>query len=268
MRIFGSVGLSGGARSADPRHSDVSVLRERRAHRERERRAAHSLQGSLISLAALVGTDVKDPLGNTVGRLRDVLVHWTSRTAHPFVTAVLLRAGKNDVLIGSRWVEISAPCTVRLRTPSLYARAAERHPVDVALAHDVLDRQLVDSGGTQMVRPADVYLTVVDGAIELIGIEVGARALLRRLGPKRLRGRLRPERVVDWATVRSFSPARVDGNTARGRRLELAGQAGAGLALDVAAGEMHELAASEVQAALRASRGEAEDAHEHGESPA
>ena len=81
-----------------------------------------------------------------------------------------MRAGKRDVLIRARWLELFPPATARLRSSEAYARAVERHPADVALAHDVLDHQVVDSVGTQIVRPADVYLANVDGRIEAVGI--------------------------------------------------------------------------------------------------
>jgi hypothetical protein len=70
------------------------------------------------------------------------------------------------------------------------------------------------------VRPADVYLATVDGRVELVGIDVGVRTLLRRLGPKRLRSRLqlcRPSpagydhRVRGWGSQRNpdaVEPAR------------------------------------------------------------
>jgi hypothetical protein len=156
------------------------------------------------------------------------------------------------VFIGARWIEAS-PSSVVLRSSKAYAVAIERHPADVALAHDVLDRQVVDAEGFQIVRPADVYLATVDGRVELVGIEVGVRALLRRLGPKRLRSRFRPGSVIDWATIRSFSPARADGVRPPGRRSDLAGQAGTGLALDGATGEVRRLRPSDIEAALKAS---------------
>ena len=123
----------------------------------------------------------------------------------------------------------------------------------------MLDRQVVDRDGKQLVRPADVYLAAFDGRVDLVGIEVGPRALLRRIGPRRLRGRVRPERVIDWATIRSFSPVRADGIRARGHRSALAGQTGSVLELDVAAGEMRELRASEIEAALQSDTDEPKD---------
>ena len=237
--------------AAAARFHAVAQVREQRARRWRESAAAHALEGSLISLAAVLGTHVRDPAGDSVGRLVDVVVHWTSADAYPSVTAIVVRAGRRDVLIGARWVEASGPSSVRLRSSAAYARAVERHPADVALAHDVLDRQVVDNDGTQLVRPADVYLAAIDGRIDLVGIEVGPWALLRRIGPRRLREHVRPARVIDWATIRSFSPVRADGVGSRGRRSELAGRTGAVLELDVAAGELRALRASDIEAALR-----------------
>jgi hypothetical protein len=229
-------------------------VRERRERTARDRVAARALEGALVSLAALLGTNVEDPDGRTVGRLVDVVVHWTKSTSYPTVSSVVIRAGHNDLVVGVRWVTIAPPNTVRLRSAAAHVRAATRHPAEVALAHDVLDRQVVDAEGVQIVRPSDVYLAPMNDSIELIGIEIGPGALLRRLGPKRLRSRLRPQRVIDWATIQGFAPARSDGDPSHGHRSDLAGQAGAGLVLDVSAGEIRRWHASEVQAALEAAQ--------------
>jgi sporulation protein YlmC with PRC-barrel domain len=238
---------------ASSRSREIGKLREQRERRASENLAARELEGSLISLAALLGGDVKDAAGSTVGRLQDVVVRWTKEEPYPPVTGILVRIGRSDVLLGARWIEISSASSVRLCSSKVYARAIERHPADVALAHDVLDRQVVDAAGFQIVRPADVYLATVDARVELVGIEVGIQALMRRLGPKRLRSRFRPRRVIDWATIRSFSPARGDGVRSGGRRSDLAGRAGSGLVLDGAAGEVRRLHASDIEAAMKSS---------------
>lgn len=236
--------------------NELAKLREQREQRARETVAAHALRGSLFSLAAVLGTEIVDSQGRSVGRLRDVVVRWTKGGSYPAVTGIVVRAGKRDAVIGARWVELSGPSSVRLRSSAVYARGTDRHPADVALAHDVLDRQVVDAEGVQIVRPSDVYLATVDGRIDLVGIEVGLRALLRRLGPKRIRSHFRPARVIDWATIRSFSPSRRDGATSAGRRTDLAGQTGSGLVLDGAAGAVRRLRASDIEAALRATQGD------------
>ena len=249
--------LPGRGRADAPglRSSAMMHVRERRAQAARDRVAARALGGSLISLAALLGSNVEDPEGQTVGRLHDVVVSWTKPETYPTVSSIVVRTGHRDVGIGARWVTIAPPNTVRLQSSAVYARVAERRPADVALAHDVLDRQVVDAEGVQIVRPSDVYLAPIDGRIDLIGVEIGPGALIRRLGPKRLRGHVRPQRVLDWATIRGFSPARTEGMRSRSRRTDLAGRAGAGLVLDASAGDVRRLHPSELKAALEAAEG-------------
>jgi uncharacterized protein YrrD len=230
----------------------LAEFRGRREKHTRDRLAARQLEGSLLSLAALLGSDVKDVDGNTVGKLHDVIVRWTAGAPYPRMTAIVVRAGKRDVLIGARWIEMRPPASVRLRSSHAYARSAERHPADVALAHDVLDHQVVDSAGTQIVRPADVYLAEIDGGVQVMGIEVGIGALLRRVGPSFLRSRIRPQQVIDWRDIASFAPARPDGSRPRGRRSDMAGRPGAGLALGGSAGDVKRLSPSEVRTVLRA----------------
>jgi|GEM_PF-4515076 len=232
------------------RFRGLARLRRQREARARQTTAARALQGSLMSLAALLGSEVRDPDGRSVGRLSDVVVHWTTRGAYPTVKAIVVKIGKGEVVVGARWLEIASPSAVRLRSARAYASAVERHHDDVALAHDVLDRQVVDAGGVQIVRPADLYLAAVGDRIELVGIEVGIGALARRLGPKRLRSRVRPARVIDWGSVSAFAPPRAEGDAPRGRRSEIAGEAGVGLELDRGATEVRRLRSSDVQAAL------------------
>jgi sporulation protein YlmC with PRC-barrel domain len=229
----------------------ITRLRERLERREREKVAARELEGSLLSLASLIGRSVKDPDGHSIGELRDVIVNWSEHDAYPPMTAVVVRTGKRDVMISARWLEVSAPSSVELRATKAYARSVARRSGDIALAHDVLDHQVVDSAGTQVVRPADVYLAAVHDRVELVGIEVGPRALVRRLGPRRLRGRIRPQRVIDWGSIDGFVARPGELTRSRGRRSSLAGRPGAGIELSGTAAEVKPIAPSVVQDALR-----------------
>jgi sporulation protein YlmC with PRC-barrel domain len=237
-------------------HGRAARLRDARIRRMSEATSARELSEQFVSLAAVLGVRVTDASGRSVGRLRDVVVHWTEASTHPPVTGIVVRSGESDFFVGSRWIELDPPASVRLRSSSAYAHRVERDPGDVALAGDVLDRQVVDQDGVELMRPADIYLTRIGGRTELAGFDIGVVALVRRLGPRRLRTCLRTARVIDWATVRSFSPSRPQAG-GRGRRDELAGAAGTGLALGQSAEEVHAMRPGEVDAALRKAREEA-----------
>jgi hypothetical protein len=65
----------------------------------------------------------------------------------------------------------------------------------------VLDTQIVDVAGQRLARVADVVLTrTPDERLELVGVEVGMGAVLRRLGLRRLATRAGDD-VVAWADL-------------------------------------------------------------------
>jgi hypothetical protein len=78
-------------------------------------------------------------------------------------------------------------------------------PSLVALARDVLDRQIVDVAGLDVVRVSDLALGLGSGGIRLVGVDVSARTLLRRLGPAAMRRRVAADRLYDWAAVGALS---------------------------------------------------------------
>lgn len=63
---------------------------------------------------------------------------------------------------------------------------------EVLLARDVLDGRVYDISRRRMVRVAEVWLDVRDGAANVAGVEVGARAALRRLRPRGLPSEVPP----------------------------------------------------------------------------
>src|SRR5262249_7934594 len=156
----------------------------------------------------LVGRPVVDPTGKRVARVSDVVVHWESGTAHPPVTGVLVRVEKGLATLSPAEVTLTQ-AMVQARRPQLTAALPARREGDVALARDVLDRQLIDVNGVQVVRAADVYLARGLSTWELAGIDVGARALLRRLFPKR-RVCPPPDRALDWLDLQAFVPRFAD----------------------------------------------------------
>jgi hypothetical protein len=61
------------------------------------------------------------------------------------------------------------------------------------LREALFDRQIVDLDGRRVIRVGDVVLHANAGQLEVVAVEVGAAAVLRRLGFSRLAGRLEPQ---------------------------------------------------------------------------
>jgi Mg2+ transporter MgtE len=77
----------------------------------------------------------------------------------------------------------------------------------VLLATDVLDRQVVDVEGKKLRRVNDLKLARTNGSYRLIGVDIGATGLLRRLGIERMVERvgIHPEEnYIAWTDVDSI----------------------------------------------------------------
>ncbi|MDE3205284.1 MAG: magnesium transporter [Acidobacteriota bacterium] len=182
----------------------------RSARRQRQKRllAVRSVRESLISLAGLVGSPAINQAGQPIGRVADVVARWDGQEAYPAVTGLILRIGGRRSFAPMDQVDEVTHQWVKFRSARLSLDEFARREGEVLLGRDVLDHQLVDVDGKQVIRPADLYLaqTPAPGGqvLRLVGVDVSAQTLLRRLGPKRWRGTPTPERVIDWATIRPF----------------------------------------------------------------
>ena len=216
----------------------------------RARREAHAAQraaGELISLARLVGKPVRDLSGRRVGTVDDLTVRWLDDDTHPPVTGVIVRVGQGLAHVDIAAVELHHDAVVR-RTARVVVDTPTRHPGDVALRRDVLDHQLVDVAGAQVVRAADLYVAVTAGAASLVGVDVGLRAYLRRVLPAGGPARPSPVRMIDWAELVAFVPRSADeaADDGPGARTAAAGEVGGAVRLSVGAHELHTLSAGEL----------------------
>jgi sporulation protein YlmC with PRC-barrel domain len=215
-----------------------------------ERLAAHrGMPDQAISVAHLIGRPVTDAAGTRLGVVNDVVARWDPGVTYPPVTGVLVKVGRGFAVVGSPDAAFTQTGVQLQADRQVVARAA-RADGDVALARDVLDRQLVDVAGVQVVRASDVYLLNREGRLELAGIDVGLRALARRLltRPRRCPS---PDRVIDWAELHAFVPRFTDTSSPwESGPAVAAGTAGSGVQLGGSAAQLKKLRAKDVAAIL------------------
>jgi CBS domain-containing protein len=164
-----------------------------------------AVQQAIVSVASLVGAPVFNQRGQRVGKLVDLVARMQGQDRYPPLTGLLLRIGSRNSFLPIEAVDSINHQSVHLRTARLDLREFMRRPGEVMLAKDMLDHQVVDLDGRQVIRAADLYLAPVAGQFLLVGLDVSLNTLLRRLGPKRFRARPTPERVIDWDAVAPFS---------------------------------------------------------------
>ena len=180
------------------------ALRTRLDERHRRLTTTRAVREAIVSLVGILNRPVCHQGGEEIGTLLDVVARFSGDQAYPPITGLIVRVGRRRVFLDASLVKHLGHAEITLRSARVDLRDYERREGELLLARDVLDHQLVDVDGVQVIRAADLYLAPTQGRIRLVGVDVSAQTLLRRLGPARLRTRPTPERVIDWAAIQPF----------------------------------------------------------------
>lgn len=152
--------------------------------------------------------------------------------AHPLVDRALVRSGRTAFLVDWDDVAELTASHVSLKPGARLQRTATSGPSlradEILLARDVLDTQVVNLSGHGLARVADVLMVDHGGGLEVVGVDVGLRTLLRRIVPGRLAGNT-PSETVDWQDLHLTSTrghlAQLRTTTAAFRKLDARGLA-------------------------------------------
>src|SRR5258708_21108746 len=161
----------------------------------------------MIFRSDFLRADVVDVHKKTVGWGRDLIVR--IQEPSPVVTAVVLRPrGGAPESIAWQHVRAWDDRELALKVPLAELTAYPNADSELWLARDVLDKQIVDTDGRRVVRVNDLQLQERDAQLLLVGVDIGARGLMRRLGVEQLGRRIRrvtgadfPQRIVSWDAV-------------------------------------------------------------------
>ncbi len=151
----------------------------------------------MIFLSDFLRAEIVDSNQRRVGRVGDLVV----RMADPFpvIDGIVLRGRGQRVVIPWAAVRSFEGKELALKTAR---EDLDRTPADADatwLARDVLDKQIVDTDGHRVVRVNDLQLSPVKGSLLLVGVDIGGRGLLRRLGLEDLGKSMAHAARRDWA---------------------------------------------------------------------
>ncbi|HEY5549187.1 MAG TPA: CBS domain-containing protein [Coriobacteriia bacterium] len=137
----------------------------------------------MIYLTRMLGKPVLDANGEQVGTISDIAI--STGEVFPRVTALaFLGPGKTPFMLSWRkFVDDVDDDRVTLGVPRNELRFSYLQSDEVLLAHDLLNKQIVDTQGMKVVRVNDLKLSDSRGQLRLLGAEVGVRGILRSLWP-------------------------------------------------------------------------------------
>jgi len=160
----------------------------------------------MLYLSQVIGRPVRDPNGEPIGKVADLIVAVGDR--YPPVTGLVVETDRRRIFLPWSSAESLDATGARLRTATIDIDKFRQRPNEILLRADLLDKQIVDIDGRKVVRVNDLRLDEVEGALHLVAVDVGAAGLLRRLG---VEGGFRtiarnlkvavPERYIDWEDV-------------------------------------------------------------------
>lgn len=160
----------------------------------------------MLLLSKITGREVRGPDGRVLGRVADVTARLGVNGELTLVERILVRSKqKHDMLAPWTAVRSFAHNGIELipdgaESPVTSIDAALTAG-EILLVRDVLDTQIVDIAGQRLARVADVVLAHRrDGRLEVVGVEVGFSAVLRRLGLVQLAKQLRADAVA-WSDL-------------------------------------------------------------------
>lgn len=158
----------------------------------------------MIFLASILDRPVQGKTGEVIGRLDDLIVRVDER--YPPLAGLVVRDGRRRFFVTARHLQ-ALNGAAKLASSTVDLQPFSRRDGEVLLRQDVLDHQLIDVTGRRIVRVNDVQLARVEGAFRVIGIDISAQALLRRLGPRALAGRIVGRQIIDWADAQYLASA-------------------------------------------------------------
>src|SRR5262245_58048123 len=180
------------------------------------------------ALTALLDKPIRDPSGDAVATLADLVVHIPPDTEpdrtktvdlYPPVIGLVARLkgprGSRDVFIPWDQVKHMDSGGAMLASPALNLRRFARRAGELVLRGTLFDRQVVDVEGRRLVRINDLDLSERNGVWRLVAADVSPAAAVRRLGllGQRLASRLGGKaQLIDWAMVVPVTGPGVRGN--------------------------------------------------------
>jgi hypothetical protein len=159
----GAPTATGGAGATGSSPARPHSARPRLRHRTQRLLANRAGRDAIVSLAGVVGRPVRNQGGAEIGRLVDVVCRWSGDETYPPVTGLVVRVGRRLAFVDDSAIQSIEHTQVLLKTARLDLTDFAPRPGEVTLADQVLDHQLVDVDGVQVIRAADLYLPRCSG---------------------------------------------------------------------------------------------------------
>jgi CBS domain-containing protein len=159
----------------------------------------------VVHLSTILRSPLLDRAGERLGRVEDLIVRLADG-GYPPVTGLKARIGGRELFVPTDRIATLEPGAVRLSGEKLSLGRFERRVGEVLLGQDVLARKLVnvEADPPSLVTAHEIELACIEGWWRVVGVDHSARARLRRLLSRPLKGTVADRPFLDWTDLEPF----------------------------------------------------------------
>ncbi|MDQ2731828.1 MAG: PRC-barrel domain-containing protein, partial [Armatimonadota bacterium] len=162
---------------------------------------------AMLYVSDLTGAAIKNELGKTIGKVKDVVARVEDLPA-PVVNGLVVRTSGSELQFVP-WTDAAelAPGSVILNTEAVDNRPFVRRAGEMLLIKDLRDKEVVHVEGKRVVRVNDVALAREGRRWVVSGVDSSAAALVAQLGLGGLVRKRMKRDVLPWDEVEMFEGA-------------------------------------------------------------
>jgi len=172
-----------------------------------------------IYFSRLMGSDVIDKDGKSVGEIYDIVVRPTE--VYPQSSLLIIRKGfLNRKYAVIKWEDIfeieEKEAKLKIEKSKIIFSEKHNNKEEMTLRRDILDQQVVDTYNHKVIRVNDIHLLFVYHSLMVAHVDISASGLLRRLGFENLvdflvgvfnknAKYLKTESLISWKYIQPLS---------------------------------------------------------------
>jgi magnesium transporter len=160
-----------------------------------------------------VNRRVFSPSGQKMGKISDLVAERAE--PYPMIIGMIIHAkgrGKKFYLPWEKILQIEPRIILAENELTLPKPSLPAHDL-ILIQEEVMDKQIVDTGGAKVVRVNDLHFLRVDSRLRLVHVDVGFRGLMRRVGWEKAVDRALqwlfsydlPNQFISWKYVQLLS---------------------------------------------------------------
>lgn len=132
-------------------------------------------------VSEILGLVVIDRAEEKIGKVRDLIIEPEEQFPKVIGLSVEIDKTKKSQILLINEINLLGKKFVSTKTPKAQIVFASFREGEVLLNRDLMDKQIVDTHGSKVVRVNDLKLAKIDDNMRLIAADVGIRGILRRI---------------------------------------------------------------------------------------